>query len=151
MTERQRRFCEHFAACGNGAEAARLAGYSGRTARAIASELLTKPYILAYVRDLQEEQADARIVSMKTVRAFWCDTMRDTTQKMADRLKASELLAKSAGEFIHLGQDDGGAGVLHGQHNGEDVLIYLPDNGRDPGLQSDPEEMGEVSGWTSGR
>ena len=33
MNERQRRFCELYAASGNAAEAARLAGYSEKTAR----------------------------------------------------------------------------------------------------------------------
>lgn len=155
MNERQRRFCEIYAACGNGARAAREAGYSERTARATAWELLTNPDILAYIRQLQDTAADARICTMVQVRAYWSDVLRDENQKTADRLKAGELLARAAGAFLHLGgrQDDGGAGILAGQHNGEDVVVVLPFNNRDHDIQiyRDPEELGEVEGWTSGR
>jgi hypothetical protein len=45
LTVRQQRFVAEFMLTGNGAEAARRAGYSVRTARQIASENLTKPVI----------------------------------------------------------------------------------------------------------
>jgi len=152
MTERQRRFCEYYAASGNATQAARDAGFSARTAHVQANRLLRNDKVLKYIRDLQEHAADSRIVSMKVVKAFWCDILTDSTQRTADRLKASELLAKSAGEFIHLGQDDGGAGVLRGKHNGEDLLIVLPDNGRDPELMQGKfvTEM-EAMRWDSDR
>lgn len=152
MTERERRFCELYAGNPNATEAAKAAGYSPRTAYSQGSRLLRNVEVLEYINELQEGLASRRIASMAQVRAFWCDTMRDTTQKMADRLKASELLAKSAGEFIHLGQDDGGAGVLRGKHNGEDLLIVLPDNGRDPELMQGKfvTEM-EAMRWDSDR
>ena len=132
MTERERLFCEAYATDPNATRAAKRAGFSEKTAYSQGSRLLKDVEVISYIRRLQEEQADARIVSMKTVRAFWCDTMRDTTQKMADRLRASELLAKSAGEFVHIERlDDGGAGVVAG----EDVVVLLPDNNRDRHLQ----------------
>ena len=83
-----------------------------------------------YVAQLREETASARIASIAQIRAFWSDTFHDKEQKMADRLKASELLAKSAGAFIHTRPDDGGSDYVGGQWDGEDVIIYLPDNGR---------------------
>ena len=45
LTPRQEKFVEHYALCGNAAEAARLAGYSGRTARVIGPENLSKPAV----------------------------------------------------------------------------------------------------------
>lgn len=37
---------------------------------------------------------------MEEVRQFWTATMRDENMKPADRLKASELLAKTYGAFL---------------------------------------------------
>lgn len=45
LSTRQERFVEHYALCGNAAEAARLAGYSPRTARVIGPENLLKPAV----------------------------------------------------------------------------------------------------------
>lgn len=42
LSVRQEKFVEHYAICGNAAEAARLAGYSAKTARVIGPENLTK-------------------------------------------------------------------------------------------------------------
>ena len=42
LTARQEKFVEHYAICGNAAEAARLAGYSAKTARVIGPENLSK-------------------------------------------------------------------------------------------------------------
>lgn len=57
LTPRQTRFVEEFALHGSGAEAARRAGYSERTARAIACELLTKPDVQEAVRSAQARTA----------------------------------------------------------------------------------------------
>lgn len=124
MNERQRRFCEAYAACGNAAQAAREAGYSEKTARSQGQRLLTDVDILAYVRELQDQAATARVASMKQVKAYWSDVLRDPAEKTADRLRASELLAKSAGAFIHQTPNDGDQ--LTGEFDGEDVVIYLP-------------------------
>ena len=45
LTVRQGKFVEHYALCGNAAEAARLAGYSARSARVTGPETLLKPAI----------------------------------------------------------------------------------------------------------
>lgn len=49
LTDQQRLFVEHYLTCLNGAEAARRAGYSERTARAQASRLLTHVNIRAAI------------------------------------------------------------------------------------------------------
>lgn len=129
MTTRQRAFCEYYAACGNAAQAAREAGYSERTARAQAQRLLTNVDILKYVRELQNRAATGRIASAAQIQAFWSDTLNDTTQKTADRLKASELLARSAGLFLHVrpSLDDDMGRLAVGECDGEDVVIYMPE------------------------
>ena len=53
--------------CGNGSEAARRAGYSERTARAIACELLTKPDVQEAIQALQAENAARWEVTRKDV------------------------------------------------------------------------------------
>ena len=64
MNERQKRFAEFYAASGNAAEAARLAGYSEKTARSQGQRLLTDVDIMRYVRELQDKAAIGRIATM---------------------------------------------------------------------------------------
>jgi hypothetical protein len=45
LTTRQALFVDHYALCGNAAEAARLSGYSAQTARVIGPENLSKPAV----------------------------------------------------------------------------------------------------------
>ena len=58
LTDRQERFCREYIIDYNATDAAIRAGYSEKTARSIGSENLTKPDILARVRELQTEQAE---------------------------------------------------------------------------------------------
>lgn len=126
MNERQKKFAELFASCGNAAQAAREAGYSAKTARQQGERLLTNDDILRCVRQLQDEAAASRISTMRQTKAFWSDTMNDKGQKMSDRLKASELLARAAGAFIHARPGDDDAIAAYGEAADEDVIIYLP-------------------------
>ncbi len=129
MNERQRRFAEAFAACGNAAQAAREAGYAEKTARSQGQRLLTNVDILRYVREIQDQAAAGRIASMLQVKAFWSDVLNDPAEKTADRLRAGELLAKTAGAFLHIrpdSYDDGGSRLAVGEVDGGDVVIYLP-------------------------
>lgn len=135
MNERQKKFCEYYAANGgNGAAAAREAGYSARSAREIARKLLTDVDILDYIHELQDADANARIARISQIKAFWTDTMNDAEQRMPNRLKASELLARSAGMFLDPHAEDAGG-------SGGDVVIYMPYNGRDEGCDIKREKM----------
>ena len=125
MNARQKKFCEFYAECGNAAEAARKAGYSERAARRQAARLLSNVDIQSYIAELRDKSASARIASIAQIRAFWSDVLNDTTAKTSDRLRAGELLARSAGVFI---------GVFTKPKDGEtvtairdDVVIYLPE------------------------
>lgn len=128
MTTRQRAFCEHYAACGNAAQAAREADYSEKTARSQAQRLLTNVDILKYVRELQDQAAAGRIASMLQVKAYWSDVLNNPTEKTADRLRAGELLARAAGAFLHIrpGPDDDVGRLAVGEIDGSDVVICLP-------------------------
>lgn len=52
INEKEKRFCVFYLEKYNGARAARKSGYSKDTARQIAYELLTKPHIKAYLKEL---------------------------------------------------------------------------------------------------
>ncbi|HWI48157.1 MAG TPA: terminase small subunit [Rummeliibacillus sp.] len=60
LTIRQRKFCDLYVKTMNGAESARVAGYSKRTAREMASENLAKPHIKRYI-DMKMEEAVEKI------------------------------------------------------------------------------------------
>lgn len=138
MNEKQKRFAEAYATTGNAAEAARRAGYSATNARRQGQRLLsTNVNVRNYIDELQDQAETERIASIAQVKSYWTDVMLDETEKTADRLRASELLAKSSGAFIHKRPDDGIGEdrMLCGEYDGEDVVIYLPDNGRDAHLQ----------------
>lgn len=67
LSTKQRAFIEHYLTCWNAAKAARLAGYSERTARSIGSENLTKPDIQVAIRERLNElkmQADEVLLGL---------------------------------------------------------------------------------------
>lgn len=53
LTVRQGKFVEHYALCGNAAEAARLAGYSQKTAGQMGYENLNKPEVIVAICERQ--------------------------------------------------------------------------------------------------
>ncbi len=53
-----------------------------------------------YLERRNQEISAANTAQMEEVRQFWTATMRDENTKPADRLKASELLAKTYGAFL---------------------------------------------------
>ncbi len=53
LTEKQKAFCREFIFDWNGTRAAKVAGYSEESAGVIAYENLKKPYIQAYIKEIQ--------------------------------------------------------------------------------------------------
>lgn len=98
MTPKQRRFIEVYT--GNATKAAIAAGYSKKTAYSIGQELLTKPEIMERIQEREAQRLSECIASREERQEFWTSTMRNGGEKIADRLKASELLAKSNGDFL---------------------------------------------------
>jgi len=118
MNSKQKAFAEYYAASGNAALAARQAGYSEKTARSQGQRLLTNADILGYIREIQERAAEERVANINQVKAYWSDVLRDPKEKTTNRIRAGELLARSAGAF---GKDEIGSSVVE-----NDVIIYLP-------------------------
>jgi len=99
LTDRQERFVVEYLATANGAEAARRAGYSEHTARQMANENLTKPYIKAAITQKREQ-----IMSETEDKVEWLIN-RLTSEAIDDgngeatRVRALEVLGKIYGAF----------------------------------------------------
>ena len=96
LTERQRRFVDEYMACGNGAEAARRAGYSEGIARVQASENLTKQNVKAELDRRRQEMSE----DSEDRRAKWIsrlEALAASADKDADKLRAIEGLFKAEG------------------------------------------------------
>lgn len=100
LTERQRRFCEAYSSNGgNALDAARQAGYKRPDPQG--AENLGKPSIRSAIERLRLATTNAAIMTREQRQAFWSLVARSKDEDMKDRLKASELLGKSQGDFIN--------------------------------------------------
>lgn len=99
MTARQKRFCDEYLVDMNGAQAAIRAGYSEKTARQIAQENLTKPYIAEYIRKRMEKLERSTVADAQEVVEFLSSVLRGEMEDMTgrERMKAAELMAKRWG------------------------------------------------------
>lgn len=100
LTIKQQRFADEYIISGNATEAARKAGYSKRTARAMGAENLTKPNIKKYIEERTAEIQNAKIATMIEIRELWTGILRNQDERTSDRLKASELMARTEGAFL---------------------------------------------------
>lgn len=100
MSPKQKSFCELYVSCGNATMAAEKAGYSKRTAKVIGAENLTKPYLAAYITELQEQIASRNIMSARERQELLTEFARDDEQDIKDRIKAVDTLNKMTGEYI---------------------------------------------------
>jgi len=104
LSAKQKRFIEAY--CGNATDAARLAGYKGNavTLGAVGDENLKKPRIAAAIKVREDNRLLKTIANREERQQFWTSVLRDEItddpQNMKDRLKASELLGKSEGDFL---------------------------------------------------
>lgn len=118
FTEKQEAFCEEYVKDFNGARAARAAGYSVDTARTIASSLLTKPDIKKRIAELAAKRKERLKVSSdrvieelaKIALADGAGDMAGFSIELKDKIKALELLGKTAGTFNN---DDSGKAIIN--------------------------------------
>ncbi len=101
LTPKQKDFCEYYLQTGNATEAARLAGYSDKTARVIGAENLSKPAISEYIASRRAEMDKALIADSDEVLRFYSAVMRGEIKdqfgldaSLGDRLKAGDSLMK---------------------------------------------------------
>lgn len=97
LTPRQRMFVEAYK--GNATEAAKAAGYSEKTAKPQGSRLLTNVAVREAIKRREDKAAGKFIKTRTQLQEFWSEALENESLRMPDRLKASELLGKSRGEF----------------------------------------------------
>ena len=98
LTAKQRAWIDYYKQGKTATEAARLAGYKPDNAKVIGAQNLTK--LNQYITDRDELLDRGRVADMAEINAFWSDTMRNDKADIKDRLKASELRARSIGAFV---------------------------------------------------
>jgi len=99
LTLRQEKFIRFYLETGNGAEAARQAGYSPHTARVIAYENLLKPYIkqaIATKRTELMQDSETKIAQYLSM----LEAESTSADQSSSRIRALELLLKANGAFI---------------------------------------------------
>ena len=71
LTKKEKKFCNEYIFDWNGARAARVAGYSEKTANVIASQLLTKLNIEAHIKEIQNNLEEiAGISRLKVITEY---------------------------------------------------------------------------------
>ena len=88
MTERQKKFAEYYAQCGNAAQSAIQAGYSKKYANTNASKLLQNTTITEYIKQLTEDAQTARIMTARERQATLSDIAKDKQNELSDRIRA---------------------------------------------------------------
>ena len=86
----------------NAVEAARLAGYSEKYAKKYSHKILVRDDVQQYLRYISEvglPNSKDHIATIAETQAFWTTVFNDQTLEIKDRLRASELLAKTKGAF----------------------------------------------------
>ncbi len=104
-TEKQRMFVAAWD--GNIKNTAEKAGLSYEYCR----RLVTKSHIKAALLERAEDREDELVADRQARQRFWTEIMRDETKPMQDRLRASELLGKSEGDFIYRQQYETGSNL----------------------------------------
>lgn len=100
MTERQKKFAEYYAQCGNAAQSAIQAGYSEKYAGQNADKLLKNTNIADYIRELTEDAQTARIMTAIERQAILSDMAKDAQNELSDRIRAIDTLNKMTGEYV---------------------------------------------------
>ncbi|MGL5745792.1 MAG: terminase small subunit [Cetobacterium sp.] len=97
LKEQHLKFLDFYIMNGNATESAKLAGYSGASARTTGYKILKNPEAQAYLDSKMEKMENAyseNIASATEVLEFLTYSMRNTGFKAQDRIKSAELLGK---------------------------------------------------------
>ena len=102
ITAKQKMFADEYIKTGNAKQSYINAGYSarGNAAEAAASRLLRNVKVRDYIRQRNKELDRDTIADMQEVKEFWTNILRNKAADSKDRLKASELIAKTNGAFL---------------------------------------------------
>lgn len=102
MTVKQKMFADEYIKTGNATQSYISAGYKarGNGAEVNACKLLRNTKVRDYIRKRNKELDKSTIADMQEVKEFWTNLLRDKETDTKDRLKASELIAKTNGAFL---------------------------------------------------
>lgn len=130
LTLKQKMFCEHYVKSGNATEAALKAGYKESFAKNRIHTMMKDVGICGYIEELNKEVKNARIADITEIKEFWSNIVRNENHKMPDRIKASELIAKTEGAFIDKVEVKGDIGVNPFSNLSTEELKKLIENER---------------------
>ena len=94
MKLKQQKFCAYYLQTGNATEAAKMAGYSAKTACSQGNRMLRNVEIQQYVAERQRQAKNERMATAEEILEFWAAMMRNKGISAKDRLRASENLGK---------------------------------------------------------
>lgn len=101
LTKKERIFADEYVKTTNGTQSAITAGYSEKTARSKASQLLTKVNVRQYIDAVMNERSKDTIATADEVLEYLTRVVRGEEKdafgldvSVADRTKAAELLGK---------------------------------------------------------
>lgn len=100
MTQRQQKFAEFYAACGNVTQAALQAGYSETYARARAGELLENLGVAQYLQSIGASARSSRILTAQRRQELLSEIAADPGEDSRDRIRAIDTLNKMTGEYV---------------------------------------------------
>ena len=98
LTLKQRKFVEAYT--DNATAAALAAGYSPKTAYSQGQRLLKKVEIITAIKKRETKALKPLIATREERQKFWTQMMVNPDAKDMDKLRASELLGKSEGDFL---------------------------------------------------
>lgn len=117
MTDKQERFCEEYLIDCNGAQAAIRAGYSERSAKEIASELLTKPNIHTRIAELKKQLSEKTLVDAEYVIKGFIE--------VANRCMEKKPVLEFNGKFMEQKKDEDGNLVWQFDSSGANRSLEL--------------------------
>ena len=100
MTGKQQIFIQEYLIDFNATRAAKSAGYSEKTAYSQGQRLLKNFEVQNKIKSLMEGRISELIATKEQRQQFWTETMYNAEEDMKNRLRASELLGKSCGDFL---------------------------------------------------
>jgi phage terminase small subunit len=117
--ERQQQVVLNYKANGGNMKQAMIdAGYSENYADRNSKYLLG--IIGEAIKEQQKEIKTEKIKSVQEIQEWWSEVMENTEEDMKDRIKCSELLARSSGAFVEKVQLSGEEGLKVVVDYGED-------------------------------
>jgi phage terminase small subunit len=122
MTVKQKMFADEYIKTGNATQSYISAGYKarGNGAEVNACKLLRNTKVRDYIMKRNKELDKSTIADMQEVKEFWTNLLRDKKTDTKDRLKASELIAKTNGAFLDRVEHSGSIVTIVDDIDGED-------------------------------